>query len=442
MNFKDQIEKYSKGELTAEERAQMEIEIEKFKALEMYFVTADSFEYPEQGVSRESANETVNFDPSSAHDNSSAQDKLAERTSLNASIQKKVNRKLLKIASIVGIVVAILVLSINFALPKIVDLAYYNPNQVADISGNTDLFFDLKSFVTLTQPGFSSSFIHAEAKGYGRYKLESVSRDLFSKASMIQSGGIDQNLMLLTTPRQTVDLPKISTYFSDDYEVAKEFYMMGDPVQTLKYLKELSKVAYVSMFIRFDSDLTLETFEEMKKNNPSIDVNWVGIRTQATYQEIDQILGFNPEPNSSFGSKILWDRYPYFELMDWRIYAVDGKSPQEKPIIEGYQAHFNALLSYVADREADYVVGMYSGLTSKVAKDAIAYTDKNGCQVMGMLVQAEASALIKFLEAELNTDNNANANRDNKINSRIYETYIERVLVAQPRLMYREKEGE
>ena len=126
--------------------------------------------------------------------------------------------------------------------------------------------------------------------------------------------------------------------------------------------------------------------------------------------------------NSSYGDKILFDKFPYFQLNDWH-YDQDAFT-QSYPWSVGYAEHFKALLSYVANRgSAIDQLDFEKRITSGKAEKALEYINTNGISLQGMLIYGEAENLQAYL-----------ANENN-----VKDVFIKAVQTSMPNLMYRIK---
>lgn len=408
MSYKEKLNTYTLGEGSEELRTEIEADIEKFIVIEAYLAENDLSVLKEEAY--EIYQETDDY-------RNEADFKLS-LSDFEASISKRVNRKLMKLGGWIGSIIGVIVILVIFLLPNFVGAFYFNPNKIIDPTGWPVLFFDLKANMELTQPGFDISFVSAESKGYGNYQTNYVYSDLFKRDHIIESGAIMKGTVLGMNLRSNLNLENIN-YYARLLNDSTFPYWFNNLEASKSYLKELSSVNYASVYIAFNQPITTKELALLNQQNESIDVIWAAVKTDDNYEENAMQLGFIPESQSSYGSDILFDDFPYFASQDWRYQGVSNFDSIEDWKAEGYANHFKALLKYAASRKNQSVFKY--GFTSDDAKEALNFLEDNGIKITGVLINAEVQNILKF------TDNYSNIN-----------TFIvERVITSNPNMIFR-----
>ena len=112
MRYRELLELYKKGELTEQEAEKVRTDIERQEAITDYLLEVDE-----------------------VFDLSLSEDFLKERTlSVSEDFVKVINRSIRKAFRKLGVIILvmalIMILFIQFALPQIVSLFYYNPGKI------------------------------------------------------------------------------------------------------------------------------------------------------------------------------------------------------------------------------------------------------------------------------------------------------------------------
>ena len=170
-------------------------------------------------------------------------------------------------------------------------------------------------------------------------------------------------------------------------------------------MKELSPVSYISSYILFRKDLSLEKLDKLIKSyGDKLSFQWVGVRNDAQIKtEILSgpycLTGFNPDYMKTIISDDSTDKikYPYLQLGDYLEEAWKQSKPNDS-LVEVYTKHYTSLLRYMIDREEAVKALSINQIKIKQYKSALNYVEKNGINVYGILIYGESRDLLEFIK--------------------------------------------
>jgi hypothetical protein len=388
MSFKHLLEKYKNGNASAEEIRLIEDELDKYEAMEEYLSESYDLDFGKQ-VSKE----TIHTE--------------------NSYVKKGVNRKLRKVifASVASV---FLILFMTFYIVSpIIGTFYYNPSQntvgkIHKIVGksNKDVYFDLAAQTELNIPGYSLTSTNTENLGFGKYNVYFERVNWFNH----QIKGVNIKIVRNSMEYNLNDLRNyflISEVEFLDREVPDTDYakMNKQNNDMINYMKELSPVSYISSYILFRKDLSLEKLDKLIKSyGDKLSFQWVGVRNDAQIKtEILSgpycLTGFNPDYMKTIISDDSTDKikYPYLQLGDYLEEAWKQSKPNDS-LVEVYTKHYTSLLRYMIDREEAVKALNISQIKLKQYKSALNYVEKNGINVYGILIYGESRDLLEFIK--------------------------------------------
>ncbi len=385
MTYRELLLKYKEGTLTEEERLLIEQEIEKSEAINDYLA--------------EEIEETIGLNL--VEKNVSVSNEESKK--LEQSIKSAVNRRFAKV--LIGSVgcVFIILLIIRFAVSPIVASQYYDPTKkTGGQEYNEDLSFDLRAITEVSMPGYSMNFVaNAEDLGFGKYNLMYTRKNSFTK----------ERESVRATINKGRRVGSFEDFYARDYFAFTEFWNYEEgsaqymEVLTIQknfsgiereHLSKLLSTSYVSAWVRFSKDLTMEELSKLKQEYAQVDFKWIAIRTAE--KQGQQLMGFTTDPNDGLVSsdKVDEQKYPGFELVD--ILGLSGATSYENPMAKIYETHFTSLLSYLGDHK-EAVTALVGNSKNYDYKNALSYVKENGVGTYGALVYAEAGALIELYDS-------------------------------------------
>lgn len=421
MSFKELLHRYKEGIATEEEGKIVEKELEKYESIEEYLADDLFNQYFEKDDTREEI--PVNNEAETKN------------------IKKAVNRRLGKVVLISVVAVVALYIGIFYGVSNIVDLMYYDPTAVTqpkeDKYQSSDFYYDMKAYISLNMPGYSiHSFTFEEPKGFGNYEVSYALRDLFNKNNQrhfinLSRGKFTYAIDGIFSRENRFGLfegfQRIGYDFTEENNeneqtlIDREIQRKNE--ETLRYLKELNPLSYISMSIVFNEDLTMEEFYEMSEKHPPLNFKWVGIRTVKPGTQYKNLIGFNPRYNDEASSPLRPDpeKYPIFSLDSQDIREAIDISDKDYPEItsEAYKIHFRSRLKYLRDREEFIEIFDYTSYMTGFYNKALEYIDEYGVKTYGVLVFGRAEEFLEHID-EIPYDS----------------LYINKVLPTKPNIYY------
>jgi len=376
VNFKELLDKYKNGIATEEEKKIVELEIEKYEAMEDYLSEGFNMDFRSAFKDENQNEETIN-------------------------VKKSVNKKLRKVVISSVATVMIILLSIFYILSPIIDNMYYNPSKISVGEHHKDLFFDLKVFTELNLPGYAQrGLVASESLGFGNHNIYFDRVNLFTQESNNVSAKIKRNMRIGSYEDFFGD-----NYFDYGFRAIKEPYLdkfqyyEEQKERVMSHVNQLNPVSYVSAYITFEDDLTIKEYTELSREYNHIDFKWVGVRTSSKDEVARYISGFNPNVNdgSVTGHKTNNEKYPYLQLVDW---LSEKNTKNRHGMAEGYKLHYISLLRFMADRQNAVKALDHGPFKSDYYKSALKYVEVNGVNVFGVLVYADAKDFIELVENE------------------------------------------
>ncbi len=365
MTFRELLEKYRAGQASEEERALVEAELEKSEAIADYLA------------------EQVEDELGTAETQAPAGEVR--------HIQKKMNRRLRRTAAWAACIVLAVLLGVRFVTSPLVDAMYYRPNTqtVGQNEGEAtyyenlqDVAVDLTALYSLLVPGETVTAAYAEPKGFGRYTLTVETEAWLTGEERQRTGPLrtthgggwvkrgDQGILDV--------MDRAESGSSGSLEVSRH---------TTDYLAELPATSYVAAWIHFPEALNTVQLHQMEEemDYQSVCFLWAGVRTQEG-EEWNGMLGFPMMDARDGWISPSWEDYPMFS---WNQMA------EERAVGVAYEQRFRSLLAYVNDRpEAVEALGR----DVSHFQEAADYVEANGVRVTGVLVYAEADALLRLWE--------------------------------------------
>lgn len=372
MTFRELLEKYRAGQASEEERALVEAELEKSEAIADYLA------------------EQVEDELGTAETQAPAGEVR--------HIQKKMNRRLRRTAAWAACIVLAVLLGVRFVASPLVDAMYYRPNahmvgledwekvelpegqnvQVSSLDElsaseaekgsrrpSQDVAVDLTALYSLLVPGETVTDAYAEPKGFGRYTL-TVETEAWL------TGEEDQRTGPL---RAELGGGWVRSRSLGGGEVAPD------------YLAELPSTSYVAAWVHFPEALNTVQLHQLEEemDYQSVCFLWAGVRTQEG-EKWNGMMGFPMMDARDRGISPSWEDYPMFSFDQMLL---------ERAVGVAYEQRFRSLLAYVNDRpEATEALGRDVSRFQEAAD----YVEANGVRVTGVLVYAEADALLRLWE--------------------------------------------
>ena len=158
MTYQEKLKIYQSGGLSEEERKEVEYEIEKYEAISNYL-------YEQESVP--SLDELL-LNP----EGSDEKEETLEKKEINFAelVNHSIHRAFRRLGIIIVTVSLAIVLFIQFALPHIVSMFYYDPSAKNGTYGN-QMSLDMAVYYELFLPCMRRDTVVVEDNGYGNYDI-------------------------------------------------------------------------------------------------------------------------------------------------------------------------------------------------------------------------------------------------------------------------------
>ncbi len=369
MSFKELFEKYKDGTASQEEIKEVESEIEKNELINEYLAEQIELQLSNDLIHEENINAET------------------------SKVKKAVNKKLYKVVGLSVSIVITLLLLFNYVGLPLINSYYYNPNKGYNGQFIGQFFLDTAAFTELHFPGLITSSATAESLGFGKYNIEIRQDNMFKRDTLPYQGKIVRN-KVENFSDGFYKFPYANAFH--DASVLAYKQDKWDYDNTLKELEKLPETSYVSAYISFKEDLTLDEFVDLKKNNAELYFSWVAVRYTSKGGWINSQMGFEPTGNGLVIEEeaIDNDRYPCFELAN----CIENLNNLPAETLE---THFKTLVKYMGDRSEFTEAFSVNDISPKLYEDALAYVEENGVKPYGVLVQGPSSDILKFAKSDI-----------------------------------------
>ena len=387
MSYSEIIEKYKNGELDEAKAAEVSNDIDRHEAISEYL--AEREDIPE-------LNELLNEEKQEGNDPADESKAFAKK------VKKQIRLAFLK----AGLITAALVLGIVFfcmyALPKIVERAYYDPTEavgyIKDESGNTydmptnRLSVDISVYSELFMPGNFRQTADANSLGYGNYSVNIYQN--FSRTGVFRdTAGVIQKGKLTLYDPNLLKLPVANIFETRLYGVAFEI----EDEQKLEDLTwGMQPEDQKRIYVTFESPKAYNDAVEWCRSN-GVDAEWCAVCT-----------GDEVKTNVYYGARLTTnsviqgypeDDYPYLS-----VYSVGQETPGFMyPSEQIMKQHLISLLSYCADNPKGMSLFYRSGDIDDLlqgCRESAEYIKENGFSVYGVMFYGDMEQIEKVFGLE------------------------------------------
>lgn len=356
MTYRERLERYKRGEGTPEERAQLEVELEKNEAIADYLA--------------EALDEHLAFDTG---------DGAEEARMIRKQVRGRLRRTVAVAVTAAVAVVALGALGVNW----LVNTMCYRPDTVQ---------WDLPVLYELLQPGKDVKNPQTDSLGFGRYTLTYTERDWLT--------GLEQSVQRTLDPA----------------EVGENAFLTEPPVRLLgmtesggsdadvDFLRQMDDMGYVSAWVLFHQDLTPRGLAQLvtayeDAYDAGVQFCWAAVRGTESMVTLGFDIGMGTGVTTTSGV----EGYPllnYGELLGGQGNLPGGNVNQYlQAWSEIYTQHFESLLAYASDHTK--ATEALAGPVQVAQYDFAAqreYVEQNGIQIYGALVFGQPSVLLKLLD--------------------------------------------
>lgn len=414
MTYRELLGLYKQGKLEEEKCKEIEADIEKQDAISEYL-------YEEELMPEFDLGET------------NPETEIAElQTELKFAkmIQRSIRKAFIKLGATVSIIVLLIVLFVQLALPNVVSAFYYDPSKI--VKGSTNqMSLDMAVYTELYMPGYHRTDVSVRKRGYGNYQIRVNQISSFTDKFTNVSGKIERNKLtyynenILQLPtgnafewyysgydttkslRSQVEEPEIKK--SKDGSEIEEIYRIlagagGTTKDSRETIKELDDHKNYLAYVSLDQILSYKQFVDFMDQWDSFYEVWCApiIETQENQGVRVTNIGFIYDQSSSSMS-LKWDKkqYPYLQLRD------EDTTRQEQDdslyVLRSEKIarqHFISMLQYMDKQKRFHKMIDENYDEAEDYQGYVKYIEENGLQIYGFAVIAEKEELKKLIDSK------------------------------------------
>ena len=433
MTYRELLHLYKQGKLDTEKKKQVEAEIEKQDAISEFLYEEGEipdFSDLEKGEdcfnNLDDKNQKAEWQDSKIDGNiekrqgnlqSKREDDFNEQ--FIKEIRHSIRKAFIKMGTIVGTVVLLLVFCAVFILPKAVSKFYYDPNEAAGAYEGmitTRMSLDLSVYSELFLPGNYRDQVNAVSRGYGEYdivipqtytwtgKFTSVSGRLVrGKLTLYDNNILGRPALMFYLPG---DENAWEAWETDENGKETKVDTEARKQESIQYSKEEISgyndndwyTAFVSINELMDYKDFIGWFEKLSdKKGLEWGNLWCAVHTE-------EEEGYCSEPNIGFcpyasGSGMSWDKekYPYLSLLD----NTDAYNEAEVTDADAMQTHFTSMLSYIQDHDDILSMMGQSNDYPEDYQNMIDYVKKNGLKIHGFAISTKKKTLLELYKEDV-----------------------------------------
>lgn len=389
MTFHEILNLYKSGKLEDEQKNLVKEEIEKHEAISDYLFETSEIPQLEDIAKEKNLLDCTNDE---------------QEIKFVNLIRSSIRKTFIKTGVITACIALIMTLIVVFALPSMISLFYYNPNEIVGVDEygfeTTRMQLDMSVYTELFMPEVYRNEVRADAEGYGVYNIVIPQRYAYEGNKMSVGGRIVRNELILYQP-DLFDFPAINAFVwpEDVYWPFREMNVYESPEESYNALEELNDGEYYSAYISFWEFTNYEDFYKWYKEKDlpchnlwcSVNLGWTGWKDDTWIG----LIGFNPEIG---GLCLNWDRdtYPMLCTVD---YGTEQYPSADSSDEEDMKTHFISMLRYINDNpDVMRMFGANESNRNLYWNDAISYIEQNGLKLNGFVVTAKKEDIIKFAQ--------------------------------------------
>ncbi|CVI68493.1 hypothetical protein NDGK_01227 [Clostridiales bacterium CHKCI001] len=412
MTYQEKLKIYQSGGLSEEERKEVEYEIEKYEAISNYL-------YEQESVP--SLDELL-LNP----EGSDEKEETLEKKEINFAelVNHSIHRAFRRLGIIIVTVSLAIVLFIQFALPHIVSMFYYDPSAKNGTYGN-QMSLDMAVYSELFLPCMRRDTVVVEDNGYGNYDISINQTATYTGQFINVSGEIKRGKLklfdtnILKEPTENafawyqVDGDKTKTLEELLQPTGNEHINMcaaGEPEEALKIIQELDDREKYIGYVSLNQLMDYESFMKYMENYDNLGSLWCAVQTEEwTDEHMFRASNIGFSCDLDWSTQLSYDEMIYPELILWQSEEnMKWDKIEENIREEQYMTtHFTSLLNYLSDQK-EFCSMM--GKEPQALKEIVKYVSNYGLEVYGF-----AAIMSKQLMLELSEQ------------PEIYEIYVQKI---------------
>lgn len=337
MTYRELIELYKEGKLDEMQCEQVRNDIERQEVIGEYLFERDDVfgaEYFEA--------ECAPID-------------ISEEEEQFAKMMKTAIRKaFVKMGIVVGGIVLVIGLLFMFAVPKLVNLFYYNPGEVVGEREGFEtnrMSLDFAVYSELFLPEAFRERVCVEEEGYGEYSINIIQSTSYTSLFTNVAGKVERNKLTLYDSN-LLSIPTGNAFVRDipgveDYYVGSG--VAGEVADAMKALQELNDQECYAAYVTLSEVMKYSEFVEWcEKADSAVYPSWCAI-TQKTNEGYvcDGNIGFN----YGGGYSAMYHEGKYSYLTQWDVVQTTGEENDWVVSEEVMTQHVISMLRYMSEQE-------------------------------------------------------------------------------------------
>lgn len=399
MRYHELIERYKNGELDGELKEQVEQDIERHEALSEYLFDREE----ENGLWDEP--ESVLAEDKKASGN----DEFMKR------INRAVRRAFIRMGAVVGAVLLAVILFVSLALPRIVDLFYYDPAKVVgrgEYSETNQMSLDMAVYTELKTPSDYRVGVQADEKGFGNYDVTIWQMISYTGRFAHLTGQVERGKLKLYDINYLQPVadnafgwfqmdPDSGETLTEIVEKAKDEYLGvgGRRDEATQRLNDLEEGRYYQAYVTLDRIMDYADYIDLVSAFDDLGTVWCApcVDGDGFWRTATSVWPVGFYTDSGVGYNMEWDEEAYPDLVLWGT-GDDFKAKKKQLKEEEYAAeHFIVMLEYMAEQEPFLSM---MGDSPEGYREAAEYIRENGLKVYGFACKAEKETLLELNEAQ------------------------------------------
>lgn len=404
MTYKELLELYKSGEISDEQKEDVEKDIEKHSAISEYL-----FDVELEGLGD---NEDL-LEGIEVGDNNEVGPEGMKVDDFTKFIRSSIRRTFIKAGIIIGSVVLVIVCFIIFAVPKIKDAMYYNPAKIVGTNESgidtNQMSLDMAVYSEMFLPGIYRDKVIVNQNGNAKYDICIKQHTSYSGHFNDVGGTINKGEMLLFDSN-ILKYPAINNFqpadnlVKDSYYISEESYEI-DREEALNMLDELNGdeeyVAYVTLNCVMDYD----EFMKWEQDN-DVSANWcklcfVNEVNESTGEIIDLEANNSPKykANQDIGfiplqscSELYFDEKNYPLLTQFSLSMSTAEDKGWVVSKEDMTTHVTSMLRYFANQD-EFCELMEIDTNSKFYEQLANDVEKNGLNIYAFTMIADKESI-------------------------------------------------
>lgn len=368
MRFEEVFERYKQGMATEEETVFIEEEIKKAELISNFLLD----ELGDMDEFRENLDQEYGVG--------------------NQDIYKKVKRSIQeKMARVVGIsvVIVLVILAIGkYALIPWMNTWYYDPSRAINEYGNKVCELQVDAYTQLHFPGYSFYGADIENIGIGKYEVNYLYQDLFTRSMFSEESIIDKGE--LVKAGDTYKYPAVNAFVRGTYPFSSNKYWMAGGEYEKEVREELAKLPETSIVnarYSFGRDLSLDEIMTLMDKYKDLQVKWIGVRNAPLNRQRLPLIGMSINEGGA-----IWtydkEKYPYLII----------RGNEEAITAQVLEKHFKSLVKYMIDypeffktmgREDDHYYD-----------EVLDYVETSGVMSYGISIYTNKDTLLQLMDEE------------------------------------------